>query len=258
MTDLSTLHEALAELERRADAAFDATPEFAIAGRRRAGHLLAPALAAAAVAATVLAAGATQGWFTGSSAPTAAGPEHAAQPMAPASGSAPAGFTPPATVDALAAKARAILGGTASITVVSDPADNPRPMKVRVSNGRSHVGGSATFFAGSAIHGTLTAAGHSGGYDLTVYRANAGTTATCDDQFRCTVRTLADGATLATSILHRGHDTTYEVNFVRPDGADVLVHLGNRADPKGAGAVLSAAPPLSLEQLTAFATSDRW
>jgi hypothetical protein len=50
----------------------------------------------------------------------------------------------------------------------------------------------------------------------------------------------------------------------RPDGTMVLMHVGNQEDPQGVainspgGAILSSQPPLTLDQLKAIVTSDKW
>jgi hypothetical protein len=51
---------------------------------------------------------------------------------------------------------------------------------------------------------------------------------------------------------------TYQVEVVRPDGADVLMHLSTETNPKGESSVSSSQVPLTLAQMTTFAASDRW
>lgn len=51
---------------------------------------------------------------------------------------------------------------------------------------------------------------------------------------------------------------TYFVEFVRHDRADILMHLSTERDPKGESTVTASRVPLSLAQMEAFVTSDRW
>jgi hypothetical protein len=116
---------------------------------------------------------------------------------------------------------------------------------------------------GAAIVGTLTASGVTGGFDLQIFRDEPGGTAQCDDpdRARCTVRRLADGSSLALGrepLQGARNALTYQVNLVRPDGVEFLMHVSNERDPKGASAVLAARPPLTREQMTAIVVSDRW
>ena len=57
---------------------------------------------------------------------------------------------------------------------------------------------------------------------------------------------------------------SYLACLKRPDGTMVLMHVGNQEDPQGAvinspgGEIYSPQPPLTLDQLKAIVTSDKW
>jgi hypothetical protein len=51
---------------------------------------------------------------------------------------------------------------------------------------------------------------------------------------------------------------TYQVEAVRPNGRDVLLHLSTERDPKGHSTTIASAVPLTVAQMTALVTSDRW
>lgn len=286
MNNLHALHEAFAELEARADAApvRDVRPAPRSA-QRRPHRLLAPVAAAAAV---LVAAGGIALVQHGRTAGTRAAGGHAAggqvelsnPPAASAHESgpnAPAAFVPPATGEQLAERTSEILAGIATIHVT----DYGRPVTMTLPGSTAPAAGSgpdrspvgaplspviskaATAYAaaaGSAIVGTLTSARGTGGFDLNVFVTTPGA-ARCDTESSCTVRTLADGSSLAVS---SWQDTstpggvTYQVELVRSDGADILVHLSTQRDPKGLSTVTSTELPLTVDQLIAFVRSDRW
>ncbi len=269
MSDLRTLRDAFDELDRRADAA----PQPALTpGRTDSPHrrLLAPSAAALTVAAT---AAAVVLWQQGDS----GGPARA-----PAAGSSPAalstpaadptdGYQPPDTGVELTAKTRAILAGLATIEVsYESPAASSGPsvagpgVVIRTGAGSTTVlavTGTPGAGSGAAIVGTLTAAGRTGGFDLDVFATEPGSKARCDTDTNCSVQTRPDGSSLAIGSWHDPTvpgGITYQVEVVRPDGADILMHLSTEHDPKGQSAVTAARLPLTVAQLTDLVTSDRW
>lgn len=275
MNDLHTLTDAFAELERRADAVGYTQDAAAPANLgRRQSHV--PLIAASVVGvlgvATAVGLLASNGGSdSGSGAPAGA------PPRAPHSTTPPAGhtFTLPQSADELAADFRRVLDGTATFTVTdtgADPSGGPGRVIVRGRDGIRTVDVLPTPQQGSAaqsdstgafIGGTLTAAGITGGFDLQMSQAPRGASASCEDLDRstCTVRTLADGGTLAI-----GHEplegapngVTYQADLIRADGVEILMHVSNARDPKGESSVLAARPPLTADQLTAIITSERW
>jgi hypothetical protein len=91
----------------------------------------------------------------------------------------------------------------------------------------------------------------------------SGGVAWCDnpDPASCTVRRLPDGSSLATShtaLAGAPNGVTYQANLIRPDGVAILMHVSNERSPKGASEVLAPRPPLTVDQLVAIVTSDRW
>jgi hypothetical protein len=275
MNTLRDLHEAFHELELRADAV--EAPGEPFVRHRSARRLVAPAASVAAVAAVALTITGVTVWHDGSGSPsdTAAGHSGATQPQTVVSEPvtqttpAPASFQPPATPDALAAKAREILAGVATITV-TDGGDNVQMTLPSGMRGGDDHGGrvalpSSDNSNGAGIVGALTADGRTGGFDLNV--SNIGRSvrgAGCDmsnRSSRCRISTLGDGSSLA---VEHWQDpsvpggVTYQVELVRPDGADILMHLSTERDPKGGGPVLSSQLPLSVGQMTDFVSSDQW
>jgi hypothetical protein len=116
---------------------------------------------------------------------------------------------------------------------------------------------------GAAIVGTLTSAGTTGGFDLQIFRASPGSKPMCDDpdRSRCSVRRLADGSWLAVGrerLPNSANGITYQVDLVRSDGVEFLMHVSNERSPKGASDVLATHPPLTTRQMTAIVRSDRW
>jgi hypothetical protein len=266
MNTLRTLHDAFTALEERADDY--AAPE------RLARPRLAPPLAAAAGVLAVAAGVAA--WQASRDGHPAGQPAAAGSTSASTSAAHPAErFRPPSTVAELTAKARSILAGTATITV-----DPRRSSGCGAAIGSAPTVPSATptvpnatptptppkpagqpECSGAGIVGSLTSGGKTGGFDLDVYQAPPGEQPFCDLGTRCTTRTFADGSRLATSTWHDSEvsgGVTYEVNLVRPDGGEFLFHLSTEADPKGASVVTASHVPLTIAQMTAFVTSDRW
>ena len=283
MNSLHSLHEAFAELESRADAASGSVRDVR-PPRRRAGRLVAPTAAAAAVLAAaagivLVQHGRTAGTdSTGGHGKVAKLPAAASAGRSPLSTSAtPAAFQPPATGEQLAERTSEILAGTATIHVT----DYGRPVTVtlpgstapagRSGPDRSGAGApsvpvlskapdSGASASGSAIVGTLTSSRGTGGFDLNVFATTPGP-ALCDADTNCTVRTLADGSSLAVGSWQDASTpggVTYQVELVRNDGADILIHLSTQRDPKGQSTVTSTELPLTVDQLIAFVTSDRW
>ena len=261
-SSLTVLSDAFAELERRADVvtaevAFVPPP---VAHRRRW-----PVIAAAAAGVAAIATGAT----------LLAQPDgHSARPVAGGHSSARTVASPaptttvtgprelvPSSPEEIARRFRAVLADrdlqatftvtdTGHAVTVTLPSASGGNAPVRVPNGRPN---------GAAIVGQLTAGGVTGGYDVQLLKANDIGKASCDTEAHCTLTTFADGSSLATARLQlQGGGVTYEADFVRTDGVEVLMHVSNRKDPKGAGAVLAAAPPLTTAQLRAIVTSNLW
>ncbi|XVS60800.1 hypothetical protein ACQPYE_21045 [Actinosynnema sp. CA-299493] len=264
MTDLRALHDAFEELERRADAVtarmpFDGPKRARAEGRGTGARLVPIALAAAVVVgvatgAVLLVPDDDPGTRTAQPGASSTPP-----PITTTSTPPPAHESP----EVLAERFRAVLGdlatfevtgtgpGASIMTLPAGPltgapgAHDPEP-PVRV---------------GSSIVGTLTAAGVTGGFDLLMYPGRAGGEAGCDlpDEPSCTVRDLPDGSSLATSQYGlEGSGVTYQLTLIRPDGLVFGLHVSNRQSPKGLGPVLADHPPLTVEQLVAIATSDRW
>jgi hypothetical protein len=124
-------------------------------------------------------------------------------------------------------------------------------------NVRLPTGGNDATPNGAAIVGQLTVDGVTGGYDVQMLAAH-GAKASCEDEAHCTSSDFSDGSTLAVGRERLADGgVTYVADFVRADGAEVLMHVSDRADPKGGGA-LAAAPPLTPAQLRAVVTSKLW
>ena len=262
MSDFRTLNEAFDELGRRADAA----PTSEHAPPRPHSHFA--LIAASVVAVLVVAAGAVllaRPWHHSSANQAGGSPGSAAEvsvaQSAPVSGpqpttaSAPSSqpapppashkFQIPQTANELADQFRAVLGNDATFTVTDgEPA-------------------SATHTGGAFIGGTLTSSGVTGGFDLQIIPASKGDTAWCDDSdiSTCSVSHQPDGSSLAV-----GHEplqtvpggVTYQANLIWADGTEFLMHVSNARDPKGESALLGEHPPLTIDQMTAIVTSDRW
>lgn len=112
------------------------------------------------------------------------------------------------------------------------------------------------------IGGIMTAAdGSKGGYDVQILQTTPVVKAACDDPdtMTCDSSTLPDGSSLAV-----GHEPLSsgallrEADLVTPDGVELVLHVSNQADPKGAGEVYGPNPPLTMDQVTAVATSSNW
>lgn len=275
MSDLHDLKDAFAELERRADA-FDARTVDPLASARATRRSRLPLIAASSAAVVVLAGGsawlAQQGGSTHHGVQAAASqPAPPTTPAAQPTSAAPAGPQLPGTPARLADRFRAVLAGTASFTVTDTgsavQATVPGPVTVRESGGATRV---VQAFAapsgptvGAAIVGQLTKGGITGGFDLQWLPTTPGTRAQCDDPDRstCKVQQLADGSSLATGAepLSGGAGAvTYQVDLIRPDGTEFVMHVSNERDPKGESSVLADQPPLTLDAMVDVVTSPLW
>ncbi|MPZ79389.1 MAG: hypothetical protein GEV28_02930 [Actinophytocola sp.] len=264
MSDLRTLHDAFAELERRADAAAAGTAP--VARPRRAVRLV--PIAATVVAVAGLVAGAV--WLVPGDSGT-----HAASPPTTSSSTAPSTTTArspvPTSPDDLIARFRVVLGDTATFEVtekiiVPPPSstNTPQPGTGSVVTPQLEDPDAPT---SAMIGGTLTSAGVTGGFTLTIYPSDSEPGEWCDLSRTedCDVSTLPDGSRLATGTAQPAPGAvSYLACLKRPDGTMVLMHVSNQEDPLGAeinspgGEIYSPQPPLSLDQLKAIVTSDKW
>ncbi|GAA3458115.1 hypothetical protein ACFFSW_13290 [Saccharothrix longispora] len=273
MSDLRVLHDAFAELERRADAV---TAERAFESTSPAKSRTAPRLVLVA-AAVVVVAGAAAGaaLLVPDDRP---GTRVAASSTTdlPTTTSTPPAH--PGTPEELAARLRAVLGGTATFTVTeagpgavvmtapaapavgtqSTPPSTPGSTPPSTPSSTPAVGTQV----GASIVGTLTADGITGGFHLIVYPGMRGE-ARCDGipGSDCTASTLPDGSSLTTyrtALQGYPAGVTQMVNLVRPDGFALILHVSNVANPKGLGAQLADVPPLTVERMAGIVTSDLW
>lgn len=265
MSNLQILTDAFAELERRADAATATQPHDQVlpATRHRRTDVL---LVAASIGGVLAIAGGVLAFARGGGSHPAAGGRPVTHTHQSPGGTEPFHF--PGTPDELADRFRAVLGGTATFTVTGGGAAGP-PIRVTLSEAAGHhkratatpMSASGESF-GAAIRGTLTASGMTGGFDLAVVRAGTADTAQCEDyDGHCTIRTLADGSSLAVHVMPLAgpaHGVTYSVELLRPDRVEFLMHVSNERDPKGESKILAPAPPLTSRQMVDIVTSDRW
>jgi hypothetical protein len=275
MNDPHTLTDAFAELERRGDAAA-ARMSDQLPRRARPTSRLVPVAVAAAVVAG-LATGVAL-FAPGDDAGTTAGATPSDRSTTITTTLTSPASIVPNTPEDLAARFRTVLGDLATFTVT----DTGTPMAITVPGGpadsqqtpppdgtptgdRQQAPPSDATPTGAAIIGALTSAGTTGGYDIQIYQATeTETEAWCDNQdpAMCTVRQLPDGSSLAvgTTTTLEGPDggITYQVVVVRPNGVTTLMHLSNLSDPKGAGNLLAAQPPLTTDQMVTIVTSNRW
>jgi len=297
MTDLRALTDAFTELERRADAHTELhgrtdaahVTQLPTAPSRprgvRPSARLVPVAAAVAVVAGLAATGVVllaPGSDSGGQVATP--PVTGSTPVSPTS-AAPQRTLGPSTPEDLIERFRAVLGDTATFTVTDrgpgavimtmPPAPSgalPSPGVSPASPGSAPTGsqpelppGSASATpqpretVGSSIVGTLTAAGVTGGFDLTVYPTD-GDGGMCVEGCAPTI-VLPDGSKLTTGqfdLEGPPNGITRQVELVRPDGLLLEMHVSNQRSPKGASELLSPHPPLTIEQMTAILTSDRW
>lgn len=278
MSDMRALHDAFGELERRADVASLGAQPVLQQPRRAFGLRLVP------VAATVVAVAGLAGaamWFApggddGGVGAASSGTTSSTTIVVPP---APGWTGMPKTADELIAQFKVVLGDTATFevtdtgsavngtvpdhSVTNQPGsgpDVPPPTGATSVTSMPNDDGARN---GAAIVGKLTAAGVTGGFDLQIYAGTAGETDTCAvyaDLGSCNVTTLPDGSKLMTGVyeLQVQGGVTYHAQLFAADGRVILMHISNMGDPKGAGGVLGAQPPLTADQLTAIVTSNLW
>jgi hypothetical protein len=267
MSTLPTLADAFAELERRADVATaqrcdDVAP--AVPVRRRAR----PLLIAASVTVTLGVAGGAALLAHGDRAhPDRAGGLPPTAPPTRGTASTSPTFEIPQTAQDLATRFRAVLGELATFTVTDTGAavtiTLPPTPAASEPLGQPQPNGAASTPNGAAIVGELTSAGVTGGYDIQIFQNSAGGPASCDDpsESRCTTRATADGGSLAIGrepLQGAADGVTYQVELVRADGVEFLMHVSNERDPKGESPVLAPQPPLTTAQMVSIVMSDRW
>lgn len=274
MSDMRALHDAFGELERRADVASLGSQPVLQQPRRAFGLRLVPvaatvvAVAGLAGAAMWLAPGGDDGGVRAAGSGTPSSTTIVVPP-------APGWTGIPKTADELIAQFKVVLGDTATFEVKdtgsasnaeapqSSDTDGPSTPNAEESGTKitqKPGDGSAN---GAAIVGTLTAAGVTGGFDLQIYAGTAGESDPCAvyaDLDSCNVTTLPDGGKLMTGVyeLMEPGGITYHAQLFDADGRVILMHISNMGDPKGAGEVLGAQPPLTADQLTAIVTSNLW
>ncbi|MFL6145075.1 MAG: hypothetical protein ACJ72N_24815 [Labedaea sp.] len=210
-------------------------------------------------------------WLTpGDSGTQAAGPPTTSSSTAPSTTTArgPVNISP----DDLIARFRVVLGDTATFEV-TDKTIMPPPSS---TNDPQPETGSVALAdpktpTSTLVGGTLTSAGGTGGFVLTIYPSDSVSDSEPSEWCRlartddCAVSTLPDGSRLATATAQRAPGAvSYMAGLKRPDGTMVLMHLSNQEDPLGAainspgGEIYSSRPPLTLDQLKAIVTSDKW
>lgn len=228
-------------------------------------------IAATVVAVAGLVAGAV--WLVpGDSGTPAAGTASTAPSTTPARGPVPT------SSDDLIARFRVVLGDTATFEV-TDEMTLPPPSS---ANDPQPETGSAVLTPdpdgrfGASIGGTLTSAGVTGSFALSMHPSDSEPSDWCRFHREapgqpparpedCHVSTLPDGSRLATETAQPAPGAvSYLACLTRPDGTMVLMYVGNQEDPTGAvinspgGAILSSQPPLTLDQMKAIVTSDKW
>jgi hypothetical protein len=246
MSDLRTHH-----VERRADAAAAGTTPVA-----RPRVRLVP-IAASVVAVAGLVAGAV--WLApGDSGAQATGPLPTSSSSAPSTTTARGPV--PTSSDDLIARFRVVLDDTATFEVTNE-VTLPPPSS---ANAPQPGTGSVVTPHGAFVGGTLTSAGVTGSFALTIHPSDS---EPCDVTRveDCDVSTLPDGSRLATGTAQAAPGAvSYVACLKRPDGTMFLMYVGNQEDPLGAvinapgGEISSPQPPLTLDQLKAIVTSDKW
>jgi hypothetical protein len=255
MSDLRTLHDAFAELDRRADAAAAGTAAdmAPVVRPRRAVRLVPVAATVVAVAALV----ASAVWLV----PGDPGPHTASQPS---TSSSTAQSPVPISPDDLIARFSVVLGDTATFEVttkwsVPKPSPSIQPLETVTK-----VEGPGM---GAMVSGTLTSAGFTGSWLLTMHPSESEPGEWCDRSrpMVCDVSTLPDGSRLATGTLQPDVGAVaYMACVKRPDGTMILMKVSNQEDPSGTvtfapgGRIYSPQSPLTLEQMKAIVTSDKW
>ncbi|GGU26984.1 hypothetical protein [Lentzea flava] len=266
MSDLRTLYDAFAELERRVDAA--ATDVAPIVRPRRTARLV--PVAATVVAVAGLFAGAV--WLVPGGSGTPAGPP------ATAPSTTTARSQLPTTPDELIARFKAVLGDTATFEATSKtavPKSSPsKGQQPGTYPSKNQQAGTVVLTAEPGnpdntvlISGTLTSAGVTGGFGLTVHSSDSEPGEWCrlSRTKDCDVSTLPDGSRLVTGTgRHAPGAVSYMACLVRPDGKVILLSVSNQEDPGGAaigtpgGRIYASQPPLTLEQMKAIVTSGKW
>ncbi|WP_033439488.1 hypothetical protein [Saccharothrix sp. NRRL B-16314] len=262
MSDLRTLHDAFAELERRADAAGTAP-----AVRPRRAARLVP-IAATVVAVAGLVAGAV--WLV----PVDSG-THTAGSLTGSSSTAPS-TTPtrsplPTSPDELIARFTVVLGDTATFEatqrITLPPPSSTNAPQPGAGSGVTPPPADTNASTSALVAGTLTSAGVTGSFSLTIYPGDPDAGESCallrtEDR---DVTTLPDGSRLATGTARPDPGAvSHQACLTRPDGTTILMHVGNQEDPQGAainspgGAIYAPQPPLALDQLKVIVTSDKW
>lgn len=263
MSDLRTLHDAFAELERRVDAA--ATGMAPVVRPRRAVRLV--PVAATVVAVAGLVAGVV--WLT----PGDPGTHVAGPPTAQSTTSARSPV--PTSPDDLIARFRVVLGDTATFEV-TEKIDVPGPGAIPSSKNPAPPGTGSVVTplvpnpdvpSIALIVGTLTSAGNTGTFSLTIYSTESEPGEWCRNSHPadCVVSTLPDGSRLATETARLAPGAvSYLACLKRPDGTMVRMQVSNQDDPQGAalespaGRIHSPQSPLTLDQLKAIVTSGKW
>jgi hypothetical protein len=225
-------------------------------------------IAATVVAVAGLVAGAV--WLTpGDSGTQAAGPPTTSSSTAPSTAHGPV----PTSPDDLIARFGVVLGDTATFevttkTTVSPPSSaNPNPPPPGTGSVVTPQLEDPDASIGAIIGGTLTSAGVTGSFFLTIYPSDSEPAVWCGHSRPedCDVSTLPDGSRLTTGTARLAPGAvSYMAGLRRPDGTTVLMLVGNQEDPGGAainspgGRIYSSQPPLTLDQLKAIVTSDKW
>ncbi|HVK22481.1 MAG TPA: hypothetical protein VM677_14075 [Actinokineospora sp.] len=259
MTDLRSLDAAFAELERRAD---DLPPgQFTPQPKSRLVPIAAAVavVAGLAVTATTLLPEGEPAVQVGSPTATSAStqPPTSPPPTSPSAVKPPAAETP----EDLADRFRAVLGDTATFTISETGFGTS--ISTAPPPGQKITGPLPTRYAGASFIGTLTAGGVTGGFDLLMHPegklANGGGCGV-EPPPECRVANLPDGSILGIwdMRLETKGGITYGVDRVRPDGVVVGIHVSNISSPKGNGTKLAPRPPLTLDQVIAIISSDRW
>jgi hypothetical protein len=122
--------------------------------------------------------------------------------------------------------------------------------------------------ASTFIFGTLTSAGVTGSFYLTISPGDSEPGVWCSNHPSSQTRdlsTLPDGSQLATVTARPDRGAVaYLACLERPGRTTVSMAVGNQEDPNGAGInspggrILAPRPPLTLDQLKAIVTSDKW
>lgn len=264
MSDLRTLHDAFAELDRRADAATaGAAADMAPVVRPRRAVRLVP-VAATVVAVAALVASAV--WLV----PGDSGTHAASPPSTTPSTTTPSTTTArgwaPSSPDDLIARFRVVLGDTATFEVTKKstvPKSRPSNQPDTQTGVIALEGPPDRPF----ISGTLTSAGGAGGFGLMMFPNESEPEESCklSRTNDCVVSTLPDGSRLATTSTRPAPGAVaYLASLKRPDGTMILMEVSNQEDPSGAalespgGRIHASQPPLTLDQLKAIVTSDKW